>query len=86
VPTFNNGIVTVVSRSPLRAALGAGLGKADAEPIFSVVTVPSELNPVPVITTSSSTAAEDGVMVMLGFGVENSVVLPVICPTVADII
>ena len=70
----------------MRAALGAGLGKADAEPISSVVTVPSELNPVPVITTVSSTDAEDGLMVMDGFGVEKVVELPVICPIVADMI
>jgi hypothetical protein len=72
--------------SPLRVALGAGLGRAEADPIFSVVTVPRELNPVPVTVMVSSTAASAGVIVIAGLGVENSVELPVIEPTVADTI
>ena len=68
--------------SPLREALGAGLGRAEADPIFSTSTVPRELNPTPVITIVSSTEAEDGLIVIVGFGVENSVELPVIVPTV----
>jgi hypothetical protein len=67
--------------SPALLALGAGLGRADAEPILRVVTVPRELNPVPVIVTVSSTAAEAGVTVTTGFGAEKSVDDPVIAPT-----
>jgi hypothetical protein len=67
--------------SPLLLALGAGLGRADAVPIFRVVTVPRELNPVPVIVIVSSIAADPGEMVTTGFGAEKSVVDPVIAPT-----
>jgi len=72
--------------SPLRLALGAGLGRAEAVPMSSVVTVPRELNPVPVIVIVSSTEAEAGVRAIVGFGVENSVELPVIVPIVTDTI
>jgi hypothetical protein len=72
--------------SPLRLALGAGLGRAEADPMFSVVTVPRELKPVPVIVIVSSTAASAGEIEILGLGVEKSVVLPTIEPTVADTI
>jgi hypothetical protein len=72
--------------SPLRLALGAGLGRAEADPMFSVVTVPRELKPVPVTVIVSSTAASAGVIVIVGLGVENSVELPTIEPTVADTI
>jgi hypothetical protein len=84
VPGFSNGTVTSTEISPLLEALGAGLGRADAEPISRVVTVPRELNPVPVIVITSSTEAEDGVTVTVGFGVLNSVVVPVIFPTFAN--
>jgi hypothetical protein len=67
--------------SPLLLALGAGLGRADAEPIFRVVTVPRESNPVPVTVTVSSTEADAGSMVTTGFGAEKSVDDPVIAPT-----
>jgi hypothetical protein len=72
--------------SPFRLALGAGLGRAEADPISSVVTVPRELNPEPVIVITSSTAASAGLIVIDGFGVENKVELPVITPTVVDTI
>jgi hypothetical protein len=72
--------------SPLREALGAGLGRAEAVPMVRVVTVPRELNPVPVTTIVSSTEAEFGVIVRLGLGVENSVELPTTSPTVTDTI
>ena len=72
--------------SPLRLALGAGLGRAEADPMVSTVTVPRELNPVPVIVTDSSTEAEAGVIVIDGFGVAKSVELPTIWPTVTDTI
>jgi hypothetical protein len=85
-PAFSNGTTTSAVISPLRLALGAGLGRAEAEPMFSVVTVPRELKPVPVIVIVSSTAASAGVIVMVGLGVENSVELPTIEPTVADTI
>jgi hypothetical protein len=81
VPGFSNGTVTEVVISPLLLALGAGLGRADAEPIFRVVTVPRELNPVPVIVTVSSIEAVLGEMVTTGFGAEKSVEDPVIAPT-----
>ena len=68
--------------SPLLVALGAGLGRADAVPIFRVVTVPRELNPVPVTVTSSSTEAELGLILTVGFGAEKEVDDPVIFPTV----
>jgi hypothetical protein len=85
-PAFSKGTTTSAVISPLRLALGAGLGRAEAEPMFSVVTVPRELKPVPVIVIVSSTAASAGVIVMVGLGVENSVELPTIEPTVADTI
>ena len=72
--------------SPLRLALGAGLGMAAADPMVSVVTVPKELNPVPVIVMVSSTAASAGLIEIVGFGVENAVELPTITPTVASTI
>ena len=66
--------------SPLRAALGAGLGRADALPMVSTVTVPRALKPVPVITMISSTTASAGTTVIEGLGMANAVVLPVIVP------
>jgi hypothetical protein len=54
--------------------------------MFSVLTVPSELKPSPVIVMVSSTAASAGVIVIVGFGVEKSVELPVIAPTVVEMI
>ena len=68
--------------SPLREALGAGLGRAEADPMVRVVTVPRELNPTPETTIVSSTEASAGVIVIDGLGVENAVELPVIVPTV----
>jgi hypothetical protein len=50
------------------------------------LTVPRELNPTPVIVIVSSTEAEDGEIVSTGLGVEKSVELPVIVPTVIDMI
>jgi len=82
VPGFSNGTITSVEISPFLLALGAGLGRADAVPIFRVVTVPRELNPVPVIVTTSSIEAELGVIVTVGFGAEKEVDDPVIFPTV----
>jgi hypothetical protein len=67
-------------------ALGAGLGRADAEPRSRTVTVPRELNPVPVIINVSSTEAEDGLTLTVGFGALKSVVVPVISPTFAKTI
>lgn len=67
----------------MRAALGAGLGRAEAEPIFRVDTVPSELKPVPVTVTVSSTDASAGVSTIVGDGTLNPVLLPEIVPTVA---
>jgi hypothetical protein len=55
---------------------------AEADPMFSVLTVPRELNPTPVIVIVSSTEAEEGVITIDGFGVEKTVELPVIVPTV----
>jgi hypothetical protein len=72
--------------SPLREALGAGLGRAEAVPMLRMVTVPRELNPVPVISIVSSTEAEAGLIVIVGFGVANSVELPMTLPTVTDTI
>jgi hypothetical protein len=54
--------------------------------MFSVETVPRELNPTPVIVIVSSTAASAGSIVIDGFGVEKSVELPVMLPTVAEMI
>jgi hypothetical protein len=54
--------------------------------MVSEVTVPSELKPSPVMVTVSSTAASAGEIVIDGFGVENKVELPVIAPTVVEII
>jgi hypothetical protein len=54
--------------------------------MFSEVTVPSELKPVPVTVIVSSTAASAGLIVIDGFGVAKSVELPVIAPTVVDTI
>ena len=85
-PAFSNGTTTSAETSPLRLALGAGLGRAEADPIVSVDTVPRELNPVPTIVIVSSTAASAGVITIVGLGVEKSVELPVILPTVADMI
>ena len=85
-PAFSNGTTTSVVTSPLRLALGAGLGRAEADPMVSVDTVPRELNPVPTIVIVSSTAASAGVITIIGLGVEKSVELPVILPTVADMI
>jgi hypothetical protein len=85
-PAFSNGTTTVAVTSPLRLALGAGLGRAEADPMFSVDTVPRELNPVPVMVIVSSTAASAGLITIIGFGVEKSVELPVILPTVAEMI
>jgi hypothetical protein len=59
---------------------------AEADPMLNVVTVPRELNPVPVIVMISSTAASAGLIEIVGFGVENKVELPVITPTVASTI
>ena len=64
--------MTSVVISPFLDALGAGLGRAEADPIVSVSTVPRELNPTPVIVTVSSTAASAGSSVIDGFGVEQS--------------
>jgi hypothetical protein len=86
VPGFSNGIVTSVVISPFLLALGAGLGRADAVPIFRVVTVPRELNPVPVIVTTSSIEAVPGLIVTVGFGAEKEVDDPVIFPTFMDTI
>ena len=72
--------------SPFLVALGAGLGRADAVPIFRVVTVPRELNPVPVTVTTSSIEAVPGEMVTTGFGAEKAVDDPVIFPTFKDTI
>ena len=72
--------------SPFLVALGAGLGRADAVPIFRVVTVPRELNPVPVTVTTSSTEAVLGVIVTDGFGAEKAVDDPTIFPTAMDTI
>jgi len=59
---------------------------AEADPMLRTVTVPRELNPEPVTVTVSSTAADAGLITILGFGVEKDVVLPVISPTLADTI
>jgi hypothetical protein len=83
VPGFNNGICISAVISPLLLALGAGLGRADAVPISRVVTVPRELNPIPVTVIVSSTEAEPALKVMEGFGTEKAVVVPEIDPTVA---
>jgi len=83
VPGLSSGTVMVAVMSPFRAALGAGLGRADAEPMVRAVTVPRELKPDPVTTTISSTAACAGVIVIEGLGTEKPVVLPVIVPIVA---
>jgi len=80
-PELSNGTITVAVIVPLRLALGAGLGRAEAAPIFRVLTVPRELNPAPVITIVSSTAASAGVITIVGFGVEKEVELPVMLPT-----
>jgi hypothetical protein len=85
-PAFNNGTSTSVVISPFRLALGAGLGMAEADPMLRTVTVPRELNPVPVTVIVSSTAADAGLILRDGFGVEKAVVLPVISPTLADTI
>jgi hypothetical protein len=71
---------------PFRLALGAGLGMAEADPMSRVVTVARELNPIPVTVTVSSTDASAGEIVIVGLGVENKVELPVIAPTVVDMI
>jgi hypothetical protein len=86
VPAFNNGTSISEVISPFRVALGAGLGRADADPMVSTLTVPRELNPTPVTVIVSSTEAEDGEIVNVGLGVEKSVELPVIVPTVIDTI
>jgi len=83
VPGFSNGTVTSTSIPPALEALGAGLGRADAEPIFRTVTVPRELNPVPVTVITSSTEAEDGLTLTVGLGALKLVVVPVIFPTFA---
>jgi hypothetical protein len=54
--------------------------------MFSVVTVPRELNPEPVIVIVSSTAASAGEITIDGLGVSKAVELPVIEPTVVDMI
>jgi hypothetical protein len=84
VPGFSNGTVTSVSTTPLLEALGAGLGRADAEPISRTVTVPRELNPIPLIVITSSTEAVDGLIMIDGLGVLKVVVVPVISPTFAS--
>jgi hypothetical protein len=81
-PAFNNGTSTSVVISPLRVALGAGLGRAEADPMFSTLTVPRELNPTPVMVIVSSTEASAGDITIVGFGVENAVELPVTVPIV----
>ena len=86
MPGFSNGIVTSVVISPFLVALGAGLGRADAEPIFRVITVPRELNPVPVTVTTSSTEAVLGEIATVGFGAEKAVDDPTIAPTSMDTI
>jgi len=54
--------------------------------MVSTLTVPRELNPTPETVIVSSTAAEAGLSVIDGFGVENSVELPVIVPIFTDTI
>jgi hypothetical protein len=72
--------------SPLRPAIGAGLGIAEAEPMDNVVAAANALKPVPSITMTSSGAASAGVMVMEAFGTAKLVVVPWIEPTFATTI
>ena len=68
--------------SPLRLALGAGLGRALAEPIVSERKAASALNPVPLINTVSSTSATVGVIVNSAMGVAKLVVVPKVLPII----
>jgi hypothetical protein len=68
--------------APLLVARGAGLGRTLAVPMVRVVTVLRELNPSPVITITSSTEPEDGLMVIDGLGTLKKVEVPVVLPMV----
>jgi len=54
--------------------------------MFSTVTVPRELNPLPVIVIISFTEATAGVITIDGLGVENAVEVLVTLPTLIEMI